>query len=179
MRVDPVIIKKRKEVVRVESDESAARLIKKRKEIARVESDESAARLAYADHHTHLFVMDYNLADHSEMGNYPVFDFTHTLDNLDYQICIFHVIDAHATHYFKVEVTGRDHIDYLRLAYPLLVDIRYLAYYVIETLSVTLNNDGKMQTSLDLTKWHSNNEFLHRMYDLERKFSLAPVSKAQ
>ena len=39
MRVDPVIVKKRKEIVKVESDESAARLIEKRKEIVRVESD--------------------------------------------------------------------------------------------------------------------------------------------
>ena len=89
----------------------------------------------------------------------------------EYLVSIVEVVSIESTH-FKVvtrAAIGDSQFDYLDLHCPLIVDLRYLAYFVKATLSIDHDEKGGLlQTSIDMLKWDGVEEFKLQMYEKER-----------
>lgn len=66
--------------------------------------------------------------------------------------------------------------DYMRLDQPLIIDLRYLPYFLKDTLAIYLHKDGRFShICIDQLKWDGIKEFELQMNDRERKWNLRPL----
>lgn len=85
------------------------------------------------------------------------------------------------TSYIKVVVTSQRHknqTDYMKFDIPLIMDLRYFAYFLKETLVIYLNKNGTFShMCIDQLKWDGVKNFTIKMHEKERDFAIPPLGR--
>jgi len=108
----------------------------------------------------HWFILDYQ--HEQECGEYSVIEFILVQHSLEFHVEIFEVVGLDGNK-FKICVKAahqKDHSDYIHLHCPLMVDLRYLAYFIKATLNIDYHREqGTLTASIDMMKWDGVEEF--------------------
>jgi hypothetical protein len=115
---------------------------------------------------------------HREVGRYLVKSFEHDYAGMNWTVTIYDVYESDSTSHYRIEATlstDSSVLEYITMQKPLIVNIRYLIYYLQATLEFVIKNDYVDYMKINTLAQENMQDFLVEMADLERMFGLPQI----